>query len=52
MKYTRMNRDKRLKIQAYLELGYKVKQISQFLKCNPTTIYRELQRHIEIIAGA
>lgn len=46
-----MNRDKRLKIQGYLELGFNVKKISLLLKCNPSTIYRELQRHIKIIHG-
>jgi transposase, IS30 family len=46
-----MNRDKRLKIQGYLELGYSVKKVSQLLKCNPSTIYRELQKHVQIISG-
>jgi IS30 family transposase len=51
MKYTRINKDKRLKIQGYLELGYKIKEISKMLNCHLSTIYRELQRHVEIIKG-
>ncbi|RKQ13341.1 helix-turn-helix domain-containing protein, partial [Ureibacillus endophyticus] len=35
-----------MKIETYFELGYSIRQIAEFLKRSPSTISRELRRHL------
>lgn len=46
MSYTHLTISERSKIETYMELGYSIRQIAEFLKRSPSTISRELQRHI------
>ena len=46
MSYTHLTISERAKIEAYLELGYSKREIAERLKRSPSTISRELNRHI------
>lgn len=45
MSYTHLTISERSKIETYLELGYSIRQIANFIKRSPSTISRELRRH-------
>ncbi|WP_245987463.1 helix-turn-helix domain-containing protein, partial [Ureibacillus endophyticus] len=46
MSYTHLTISERSKIETYFELGYSIRQIAEFLKRSPSTISRELRRHL------
>lgn len=46
MSYTHLTISERSKIETYIELGYSIRQIAERINRNPSTISRELRRHV------